>query len=398
MIVFNFKDIEPIKKTLGYALFIRLFCLFLVLIVFEDSYNPYFVVDDINYELQGQQYLDIAKGVFDVNSMESCNAFNNIAPFWPIVMCVSSKLFGSIYASRFLNISLSLLCIIMIFKIVTRVSHSVRTGVRASKLYAYLPLTVFLCCFPLKDIYLTFATLVFFNFIIITHSQEDSVKLSDVLFVILLGVGVHFCRGAIVELFALFLMASLFLNGVKNSNKKLIFFSIVASLIAMYLFIDEILGSFETKILDYQAASADSNLVSQFQVRGITTLYKLPFQYFIASLVPVDMNFFSGYKFDGFWFKLISCLNVSMIPVAVANMLYFIKKNKYDWFFWTCGVVVFSAVTSLSLSIFRHYMFLLPLQIMNCALFLTLASPSEKNYFKVGSVLVFAMLLINTYI
>ena len=47
----------------------------------------------------------------------------------------------------------------------------------------------------------------------------------------------------------------------------------------------------------------------------------------------------------------------------------YIFDRKKNIMFWILSFAMYSAVISLSLGVFRHYLFLIPLQMINCALF-----------------------------
>ena len=162
---------KAIKNTMIIGFVVRLILLVFILTIGTMISEPYFIADDIKYEEQARAYLQQAGGLIDIRLLDNLLR-GYMQPFWTTIMCVSAYLFKTVYAGRFLNIIISVLCINIIYKLTYLLSNSnEKAALTASRLFAYLPVTVFTCCFPIKDIYITFS--VFFAFYIFVCVQKS---------------------------------------------------------------------------------------------------------------------------------------------------------------------------------------------------------------------------------
>ena len=357
---------DELRKTILIGFFIRLFLLLFILIVGTEFTSPHFISDDIKYEEIALKYLDAAKGIIDPNMLARISKGYK-QPFWPIVMCISAYAFRSIYAARFLNIIFSTVCIYIIYRIVQELSNDQKTALKGAKLFAYLPVTIFTCCFPIKDIYITMGVFyAFYLFVLVQNKQV--VKKSQILIGVLLLVGVYFARGAVTEMLLIFFGAYILIRFQKNKQYGLFFLGVVAIGVFLYLFKDGILNAFETKLKDYGEDLGTGNGIRLIQIKRISDIYRLPFAYFFASLQPATLNFLASAGASSVWLSIITYLNISIYPIAIGNFLYIFTKKR-NAFFWFSTFVMYSAVIILSLGVFRHYLFLLPVEIINYSLF-----------------------------
>jgi hypothetical protein len=132
---------------------------------------------------------------------------------------------------------------------------------------------------------------------------------------------------------------------------------------------DRIFDELSAKLTAYSGyAYLDSN-VSRLQMRSLRELWKLPLSYLWATLQPLRLPLL-GSTGAGLWWELLATLNLSLLPVAVANAAYLLTK-KHDRLFFLLSTLGYLAVTALSLGVFRHYLFLLPLENLHAALYLT---------------------------
>ena len=177
----------------------------------------------------------------------------------------------------------------------------------------------------------------------------------------------------------------------KDIAKMLVF--IVLGLVAVVLFKEDIKEVFQTKIDDYSGYGDLNTTISKIQVRNIKEIYKLPFSYAFAMIQPFTQSYFGESELS-FWAHTIAKLNVSIFPVAIGSLIYVIKK-KDDWFYWIITFIMYASIISLSIGISRHYLFLIPIEMINYSLFLK-DEPKGSQYRMVvalGSILLFLVIL-----
>lgn len=344
---------------------IRLSALLFILLFATEWTEPYFISDDINYERIASEYLNNANSLVDF-SVFSRIAGGFLQHFWPWVMCISSYFFRSIYASRFINIILSTLCIRQIFKLTIIISKNEETALTAAKLFAFLPVTVLTCCFPIKDIFLTFAVLYCFSVFVEIQSGEKIMVLK-VIFCAVLLVGIYFTRGAVTELLLIFFAVYVIQRFVKARNYTAAIAMLVIFCAAAYLMKDSVLQAFELKIDDYGDSSLIEDSASFSLANVLKQLVKLPFTYFFATLQPIKLNF-SQFDDSSWWLNIISYLNISIYPVAIGNFLYIFSKKK-NLFFWLSTLIMYCSVIFMVFGVFRHYLFLIPIEMINYSLY-----------------------------
>lgn len=380
---------RSIDETVIAGLLLRL-ALTILIVALNDSIVPYFLEDDLKYEYTADRYMKVKQQAFDFDMMERLTQ-GYAQPFWPYVMCLLAEVTGLFYAGRFLNVILSTACIKLVYNVTGLLTGSEKSAMLAGRLFAFLPITVLTACFPLKDIFLTFAFLyVFHTFLLIYYKRK--LTATKILFSILGLIGIYNTRGSVVELMGMF-FAIYLLDGYLKRKQHLKALAVIGlAVVAFVLFREQIMEAFVTKIEDYAAYNQDSEgLLSKLQMQNWWEFYKLPFAYIFATFQPMTLNLLN-LDFSNFWASLIYLLNVSIYPVAIANTLYIFRK-KHNGVFWLTGVVMYCAIASLCLGVFRHYLFLLPLVIINCALFFDRADPKDKKIVAYGTLAAIVVVL-----
>ncbi len=179
-----------------------------------------------------------------------------------------------------------------------------------------------------------------------------------------------------MELLVTFFFVFYIVKYIKKNSYIPVIFIIGIAIGVFYVFGDAIIASFTTKIEDYGGATGEGG-VAALTVNSIMEIYKLPFAMFFANLQPIKMNLLVPSTVS-WWYNIMAYLNLSIYPVAIANFMYIIDKKK-NVMFWILTFAMYSAVISLSLGVFRHYLFLVPLQMINCALYLDEESVIKRN-------------------
>ena len=370
----SIKDVKSCNNIMIWGLLLRLAVLVFMLTVAMDFTEPYFIKDDIKYEKTVEGYMMNAASVFDTRQLSHISD-EYIAPFWPWVSSILGYIFKWKYAGRVLNVILSVLTIKLVFNVTLNISENNKTALFAAKLMAFLPVTVLTCCFPIKDIFIMFATFYVFDFFL-KLQKGSKLKPYEIIITVLLLVAIYYSRGAVMELLLLFFFAFYIVKYIKKKNYLVVLAIIALAAGVLYIYGDAIAASFTTKIEDYGGATGDGG-VAALTVDSIMEIYKLPFAMFFANLQPIKMVFFTGSSMN-WWYNFLTYANISVYPVAIANFMY-IFGRKHNTMFWILSFAMYSAVISLSLGVFRHYLFLIPLQMINCALYLDEENVIKRN-------------------
>ena len=356
---------DAVKKIMWGGFFLRLLLLVFMLTIATDWTEPYFISDDINYERIAKIYMNNAGHIIDVTAFDRVAA-GFLQSFWPWVMCISAYIFKNIYAGRFINIILSALCIGKTYDLTYNISGNEKTAKLAAKLFAFLPVTVITCCFPIKDIFLTYAVLYVFN-TFVEFQNGKKITISHIVICALLLTGIYFTRGAVTELMLLFFAIFFIQRFIKNRNYFAFVLGIIVCAALIFVFKDKVLEAFDTKLDDYSKYSLMEGGTSAIRMSSVTQLYKMPFAYFFATLQPIKLNL-SFDENSSWWLNIISYLNISIYPVAIGNFIYIFCKKR-NFFFWISSLVMYCAIIYLVLGVFRHYLFLIPVEMINYALY-----------------------------
>lgn len=372
---------DKLKNTIVIGFLLRIFALWFILTWGLKFSEPYFISDDIAYEEVAKTYLQLAERLVDMDVINMIIK-GYMQPFWPIVMCITSYMFKNIYAARVLNVILSTASIWIVYKITEEISESSKSALSTARLFAFLPVNVLICCFQIKDIFLTVGVLyAFYIFLLLKNSRK--VKLHQTIICIALLVGVYYTRGGVVEMLVIFLLVYVLLKYIRKKEYGKVLFCVIAFSVIAFLIKDMIIGAFETKINDYGGVTGEEGGIANVQINSITQIYRLPFTVFFANLQPLTLDLFSKGENSRLWLRVICHLNISMYPIAFGNVTYIFLKKK-DMFFWLSTFIMYSAVIILSTGVFRHYLFLLPVQLINYSVCVE-EKPYLKQFFYIAS-------------
>lgn len=387
------REERAVNRVVMLGLLIRVAVLLVMLTFFEGENGLYFLEDDIKYEKTAELYLRRASFAIDSSELRIASS-GYIQPFWPIAMCISAGIFRTMYAGRFLNILMSAMSAKLIYQIVLIMSENKKSALFAAKLFAFLPVTVLTSCFPIKDIFLTWATLyVFLVFVRIHMGKGSSVASAAACFGCL--VGIYNTRGAVAELLLLFFMAILIHRYLALKSYTLAAVIVLITIILLYFFGENVVDALTTKLDDYSGYNTESTGgLSMLQMKAWYEFYKIPFAYVYATFQPMVLNLM-GESSGRPWLRVISYMNISIYPVAIANAMYIFQK-KHNLLFWAFGTAIYCAIISVSLGIFRHYLFLMPLTIINAALCLERSTTNKKLVMIFGSMGVFTLVILYT--
>lgn len=383
---------QKIKRVIIFGFFLRIFTLLLIVFVLSEWVDPYFISDDIQYEKIVKLYLNNASSVVDVNAFSYIGASGYLKVFWPWVLCISAYIFKTIYAGRFVNIILSTIAIGVVYKLTEAITENKMTAIKAGKLFAYLPITILTCCFPIKDIFLTLATLCVF-LLFVKFEKGEHISSWFLIVDIFLCIGIYYTRGAVLELLVLFFLIYILKRYWNQHNYIVMILCFFVGVAVVYLLKNEIFDAFQTKVNDYSDYGNRNTTISSIRIDSISQIYKLPFAYFFATLQPMTTNIFDFSNQKGFWLSIISVLNISIYPIAMGNFLYIFKRKK-DYLFWFTSGLMFVAVISLSLGVFRHYLFLLPVELINYSIETFGQSKVCRQIIRFGTVVLISIIFV----
>ena len=217
----------------------------------------------------------------------------------------------------------------------------------------------------------------FFIFVRVQSGRKVSAFQYVLLFALLIGI--YLSRGAVTELMLMFFLIY-YLQKLFRAKKYLAaLFLLMGALAVFAAFQSNILSSFETKIDGYSDYSAEeASGLNALRINSLADIYKLPLTYAYSMLQPMKVALFTIADDTRPWQIVMMYANMTMYPVALGAWLYMFSK-KHNLFFWLSSFVMFTAVIMLSLGVFRHYMFMLPIHMINCSLYMERTHESYKN-------------------
>ena len=360
---------------IGFAL--RLVMLIVIVYMLDGIWDIYYLEDDKGFEELAGKYLYNAHSVFDVELMQQLSV-GWLSPFWAYVLCISTGLTRSVYAARFLNVVMSTLCIAVTYNLCYEVSGNQKTALIAARLFAFLPFSVLVCCFPIKDIFIMLC--VMYAFYLFVRVQNDrKVSVVQVALCAVLLICVYFTRGAVTELLLVFLLIYYLQKLYRKKQYLAAVLVFVVSVAVLFVFRDAFFAAFEEKLDTYGNYGADEAVgLNAVRVTGLIDIYKLPLAYAFAMLQPMKLELFTIAGDTRPWRTVMTYANITMYPVVVGAWLYMFVK-KHNLFFWLSSFAMFSAVIMLSLGVSRHYLFLLPIHMINYSLYMEDTHPNFKN-------------------
>lgn len=366
-----------LRTTVFVGFLLRLVMLILIIYVMDGMWDIFYIEDDKKYEELAAVYKANAHSLLDMDLFDKIT-LGYVQTFWPLVICVSAKLFSTIYIGRFFNILLSTLCVPVIYKLCYEISGNQKTSLTAARLFAFLPFPILVSCFPIKDLFITFSVMYAFYIFVRVQSDRKVTWLQYALCATLM-ICTYFSRGAVTELLLMFLLVYYLQKLLKSKQYLAALLMMMGALVIFVVFRSSIMASFDTKLEDYGGHGAEEAVgLNAIQVTGLTDIYKLPLTYAYAMLQPLKLELFSIAEDTRQWRTVMTYANITMYPVAVGAWLYMFTK-KHNVFFWLSTFTMYSAVMILSLGVSRHYLFMLPINMINYALYMERTNDNYKN-------------------
>lgn len=381
-----------LRNTVILGFLLRLAMLCIILYAMEGIWDTYYLWDDQGFEELAGKYLYNAHSVFDVELLsEFTRGWES--PFWAYVLCISAKLFGFAEAPRYINVLLSTLCIGVTYRLCYEVSENQKTALTAARLFAFLPFSILISCFPIKDIFIMVS--VMYAFYLFVRIQKDKkVSAFQITLCTVLLVCVFFTRGGVTELLLIFLLVYYFQKLYRKKRYLAALLFLMGAVLVVFVFRTTIFSAFEKKIDVYSDYGVDEAAgLNAIRITGIADIYKLPLAYAFAMLQPMKLEWFTIAADTRPWRTVMAYANITMYPIVMGAWLYaFVKKH--NLFFWLSSFVMFSAVIMLSLGVSRHYLFLLPVHLINYSLYTEDTHENFKNRRSLIILGVFALIVL----
>lgn len=365
------------RATVWIGFLIRLVMLIVILYVASTYWDIYHIEDDKKYEELAAVYRANASGVWDAELFETLTV-GYAATFWPFVMCVTTKMFGYIYVGRLINVVLSTLCIVMTYNLCYEVSGNQKTALTAARWFAFLPYSVLVSCFPIKDLFIMLAT--FYAFYIFVRIQnERKVSMFQYVLLSVLLICLYFARGAVTELLLIYLVVFYLVKFYQAKRYVVCLVVLVGALMIFFMFRNAIIDAFTTKFNDGFNYEVDAAVgLNAIRITSLLDIYKLPLTYAFCMLQPLALELFTVSADTRPWQVVMSYVNMTIYPVVIGAWLYMFVK-KHNLFFWLSSFAMFAAVIMLSLGVSRHYLFLFPLHVINYSLYMEDTHENHKN-------------------
>ena len=370
-------DNNKIKRIVIISLFLRI--LVLIIVLLSGSFGDAFVevsmnVDDWRYETGGEYYSEYARSVIDPQTFTDAymrlgdSTGHHIdkpitnATIWYWIVCILMYFTKTKWSVRILNVFLSSLSIVYIFRF-ARLVYSKKTAILASKLFAVLPYPVIFCCFSYKEEVALICT-----FYLLYRSAEfrysHKITLS-IIFKMLIATlflfGVRSGVSLILIAICIFIMFFKDMRFIRAHFPIFLCFFGVAIVLFTFLAI-RYKGIIIHKFSTYLSPTyvEETGLLQFFKIRSVKNIWRFPFTYFISVMMPLVLtSSFSS------WASIVSFLNLfCMTPIAIGATVYaFCKKKKDPLVYWSC-ILYYSIYLITSLGISRHYAALLPLSLI----------------------------------
>lgn len=376
-----------IFKIFLYAILIRL--LFLTItIIFRSSIPPTLYTDDQFYTSIAEKYLSISRYLFDRSAFLASGGSLTDDPLYYLLITLVTYVTRSTLSLRLLNIIFSSLCIFPIYSIVRRYGNEKQAGL-AIIIFSLLPYGIISSVFVIKDIFLMYIFLAVINQIDIYSINK---KMGRLVWIVFLLVLIYFSREGIAEIVLLYFLITILWKHLKKVPLALSLISLIVIVALVYINAPVYFKSIIEKIEYYIVYERVSSPLSIVRIDNVLDFYKIPFLYLFALIQPIEITFPLTS-----WFRILTLANLSLLPIALSNLIYLILRRKYSVpIYWFTFLLFFGTIV-LSIGISRHYLFLLPFSIINFVFLIS--RTSRKDIFLITAAsFIFSMLIIAYFI
>jgi len=360
------------QKTI-FKIILLSFVLKVLILILVEFFSPQFGFffmndgifhDDDKYFIVAREYLSNSSGIIDIGAFR--NATNLVGHYsqyssenlWFWTVAIFAYIFKWLPSLNLLVIFISSINIYLIFYL-GKNFYSNKTGILAAKLYAFMPYPLIFSVFIFKD-HLIITAFLLFLLLLLSIFYESKIKPIYIFMGLLSLLVFSQLRQGLSDILILMTVVAFGYRLIKRKYYfSILVYSILAITTLLFLFSlsDNLYSSVIYKINAYVNYSRfDDTSLSLIGMNRLSDIYKFPATYVISIIMPFNL----GQRLDS-WFSFVSYMNIISIPIAsglIIYMLFNVKKNKM--LYWT---VIFITLGTLfvSLAIFRHYFFLLPI-------------------------------------
>lgn len=360
--------------------------------------------DDLRYADGGLYYGQHANSLIDVESF--VDAFLSVGDYtgqasdialWYWLVCILSYIFKSTVIVKIVNILFGVACIKIIYELCRIVyPGNEKIAELAAKLYAYMPYPVFFSCFLYKD---QFLCLIFLLIFYLVYKSKNLFNFRDLALLTILLVLFTLTRSGMLPIL-IACVGYIEYNKADNKYNKTFytFISIIVTFVAgyyLYLYnMDVINHKLDAYVANRAGGSTyNGTFIQHVMVNNIWDIWKIPFAFLFTILQPL----YIGGKIEN-WNELTGFFNIAFIPVVIGNGLYIFCKEKNNKIFWIVMMVIFSIMIFVSLGVFRHFYYLMPLPMIFYADYFLLHGSKNRQMVRKASISVttvyaFAMLI-----
>jgi len=361
-----------ITSLCWHAFFIRLIIILLIFLlrnyIGTDFMTDVVYHDDVKYSDCGLIYSQTAKSLIDVDAFNSAalsvgyNARSTDMSFWFWFVSIATYITKSTWIIRIINAGFAAYTVKFIYQLAKNMCSDSCAKLSA-KILAFLPYSCIFSCFIFKD-QLIMLCIVYIVLQISKYRQNQRLKFLNILFTVICLAIFRYSRSGLAEVMLIVIAVSILINifKTKNKNAKIVSaFLFIAGFILLFNHMDYIVNTLMEKYYAYVITGRYSNAtIGIFGINSFTEFYKFPVAYLFALIQPFSLNI----TLDS-WMSIVSYLNITLIPIAIGNLLYLFFTKKGDWYiYWVMLAIYFGAII-LSLGIFRHYFFILPFSVIN---------------------------------
>jgi len=392
-----------ITSLCWHAFFVRLIIILLIFLL-QNYLGTGFMTDvvyhdDVKYADCGLIYSQTAKSLIDVDAFNSAalsvghNARSTYLNFWFWFVSIVTYITKSIWVIRIINAGFAAYTVKFIYQLAKNMcSDSCAT--LSAKLFAFLPYSCIFSCFIFKD-QLVMLYVVYIVLQISKYRQNQRLEFLNILFTVISLAIIHYSRSGLAEIMLVVIVVSILINffKTKNKNAKIVSaFLFVAAFILLFNHMDYIVNTLMEKYYAYVITGRYSTAtIGIVGLKSFKEFYKFPVAYLFALIQPFSLN-----KPLDSWISINSYLNITLIPIAIGNLLYLFFTKKGDrYLYWAMLAIYFGAII-LSLGIFRHYYFILPFSIINFSDYYN--KKKQHIFLWVSSILLLAALIIYYYL
>ena len=363
MIDYLLKENNKQNKNIYLSIFIQAFAfrllLFLLVFLFWNEIDPFFVSDDKMYSSFISYYLKNASSLIDFKSFfdakYSNGLFSDTYHVWLWLCAIVSYIFNNELAIRFVNIIFSSISVVLIYQLCRETGEKESVCIGASKLYAFMPYTAFSALFVIKDISLT--TFVLLLLLLLAKIYNNKlINLSQFISVLALFFIIKSYRSGVAEVVLIPFIGIFIAKSFHEKNFFMASFMTFLVGLLLFLFGQSIFFVFEEKFLDNIFYNRSETIIAFFRIDDLVSVWKLPLCYMWSMIQPlIGRNIETNS-----WLFIITLLNLSSIPIMFMNVAYLIEKRKKKNWFYLNTLILHLASIVLTLGSFRHYLYIVP--------------------------------------